>query len=145
MGRVPASYLLIQTTRGARPCDGHQPTPGGWLLPRTMRCYMTTPHDPAHDPHTGKRRVGMSMLYGSLRLEEKIKYCERTLNKNIDKKIKAIKLALTTMDKDDWRYKNWSHYVTVMPDVVAWTRAEYSRLLALRDRPRRPRRRKVKS
>ena len=106
---------------------------------------MTPPHDPAHDPHTGKRRVGMSMLYGSLRLEEKIKYCERTLNKNIDKKIKAIKLALTTMDKDDWRYKNWSHYVTVMPDVVAWTRAEYSRLLALRDRPRRPRRRKVKS
>ena len=60
-------------------------------------------------------------------------------------KLAADKLALTTMDKDDWRYKNWSHYVTVMPDVVAWTRAEYSRLLALRDRPRRPRRRKVKS
>ena len=105
---------------------------------------MTTPHNPAHDPHTGKRRVGMSMLYGSLRLEEKIQYCERTLDENIDAEIKATKLELATMDKDDWRYKHWLHYVTVMPDVVAWTRAEYSRLLALRDRPRRPRRRKVK-
>jgi len=106
---------------------------------------MKPPHDPAHDPHTGKRRVGMSMLYGSLRLEEKIRHCERELDRNIDAEIKATKLALATMDKDDCRYKNWLHYVTVMPDVVAWTRAEYSRLLALRDRPRRPRRRKVKS
>ena len=105
---------------------------------------MTTPHNPAHDPHTGKRRVGMSMLYGSLRLEEKIQYCERKLDENIDAEIKATKLELATMYKDDWRYKHWLHYVTVMPDVVAWTRAEYSRLLALRDRPRRPRRRKVK-
>jgi hypothetical protein len=105
---------------------------------------MKPPHDPAHDPHTGKRRVGMSMLYGSLRLEEKIRHCERELDRNIDAEIKATKLALATMDKDDCRYKNWLHYVTVMPDVVAWTRAEYSRLLALRDRTRRPRRRKMK-
>ena len=105
---------------------------------------MKTPHDPAHDPHTGKRRVGMSMLYGSLSLEEKIKHCERELDRNIDADIKATKLALDTMDKDDCRYENWLHYVTVMPDVVAWTRAEHSRLLALRDSTRLPRRRKTK-
>ena len=106
---------------------------------------MTTPHDPAHDPHTGKRRVGMSMLYGSLRLEEKIKYCERHFREGHEANIELLKHELETMDKDDWRYKGKLHYVTVMPDVVAWTKSEYSRLLALRDRPRRPRRRKGKS
>ena len=106
---------------------------------------MKPPHDPAHDPHTGKRRVGMSMLYGSLRLEEKIKYCERHFREGHETLIESTKRELETMDKSDGRYKHWLHYVTVMPDVVAWTRAEYSRLLALRDRPRRPRRRKVKS
>ena len=105
---------------------------------------MTTPHDPAHDPHTGKRRVGISMLYGSLRLEEKIQYCERHFREGHEANIELLKHELETMDKDDWRYKGKLHYVTVMPDVVAWTRAEHSRLLALRDRPRRPRRRKVK-
>ena len=105
---------------------------------------MTTPHDPAHDPHTGKRRVGMSMLYGSLRLEEKIKYCERHFREGHEAHIELLKHKLKTMNKGDCGYDNWLHYVTVMPDVVAWTRAEPSRLLALRDRPRRPRRRKVK-
>ena len=32
---------LIQTTRGARPCDGHQPAPSRWFLPRMMRCRMS--------------------------------------------------------------------------------------------------------
>ena len=106
---------------------------------------MKPPHDPAHDPHTGKRRVGMSMLYGSLRLEEKIRYCERKLDGSVEARIEFVKHELETIDKDDWCYKGKLHYVTVMPDVVAWTRAEYSRLLALRDSTRRPRRRKVKS
>ena len=105
---------------------------------------MKTPHDPAHDPHPGKRRVGMSMLYGSLRLEEKIRYCERRFDEGHEARIESLKHKLKTMDKDDWRYKNWLHHVTVMPDVLAWTRAEHSRLLALRDSTRLPRRRKTK-
>ena len=105
---------------------------------------MKTPHDPAHDPFTGKPRQGMGRLYGSMRVADKIKYCERQLDRDIDADIKATKLALETMDKGDYRYKNWLHYVTVMPDVVAWTRAEYSRLLALRDSTRLPRRRTTK-
>ena len=79
-----------------------------------------------------------------MRVDDKIKYCERQLDGDIDADIKATKLALETMDKGDYRYTNWLHYVTVMPDVVAWTRAELSRLLALRDSTRLPRRRKTK-
>ena len=105
---------------------------------------MKTPHDPAHDPHTGKRRVGMSMLYGSLPLEEKIEYCERLFREGHEEQVETTKLKLKTMDKNSYGYKHDLHYVTVMPDVMAWTRAEHSRLLALRDSTRRPRRRKTK-
>ena len=105
---------------------------------------MTTPHDPAHDPHTGKRRVGMSMLYGSLRLEEKIRYCERLFAEGHEARIEQGKLDLKTMTPGPGTYDSTLHYVTVMPRVLAWTRAEHSRLLALRDSTRRPRRRKTK-
>jgi hypothetical protein len=105
---------------------------------------MKTPHDPAHDPYTGKRRVGMSMLYGSLSLEEKIRDCERRFDEGHEAHIESLKHKLKTMNKGDCGYDNWLHYVTVMPDVLAWTRAEHSRLLALRDSTRRPRRRKTK-
>ena len=105
---------------------------------------MKTPHDPAHDPYTGKRRQGMGRLYGSMRVADKIKYCERELDGTVEARIEFVKHELETMDKDDWCYKGKLHYVTVMPDVVAWTRAEHLRLLALRDSTRRPRRRKTK-
>ena len=105
---------------------------------------MKTNHDPAHDPFTGKPRQGMARLYGSMRVADKIKYCERELDGTVEARIKFVKHELETMDKDDWRYKGKLHYLTVMPDVVAWTRAEHSRLLALRESTRRPRRRKTK-
>jgi len=105
---------------------------------------MTTPHDPAHDPYTGKRRQGMARLYGSTSVADKIQYCECLLDGNPEERIESLKHKLKTMDKDHWAYDNWLHYVTVMPDVVAWTRAEHSRLLALRESTRRPRRRKTK-
>jgi hypothetical protein len=105
---------------------------------------MKTNHDPAHDPFTGKPRQGMARLYGSMRVADKIRYCERLLTGNHEERIEFVKHELETMDKDHWAYDNWLHYVTVMPDVVAWTRAEHSRLLALRDSTRRPRRRKTK-
>jgi hypothetical protein len=105
---------------------------------------MKTPHDPAHDPYTGKRRVGMSMMYGSLSLEEKIRDCERQFDEGHEASIESLKHKLKTMNTGDCGYDNWLHYVTVMPDVLAWTRAEHSRLLALRDSTRRPRRRKIK-
>ena len=105
---------------------------------------MKTPHDPAHDPYTGKRRVGMSMLYGSLPLEEKIRDCERRFDEGHEARIESLKHKLKTMNKGDCGYDNWLHCVAVMPDVLAWTRAEHSRLLALRDSTRLPRRRKTK-
>ena len=105
---------------------------------------MKTPHDPAHDPHTGKPRQGMARLYGSMRVDDKIKYCERQIDEAVEARIEFVKHELETMDKDDWRYEGKLHYLTVMPDVVAWTRAELSRLLALRDSTRLPRRRTTK-
>jgi hypothetical protein len=105
---------------------------------------MTTPHDPAHDPFTGKRRVGMSMLYGSLDLEAKIRYCERLFDEGHEAHIERAKAKLKTMTPGPGAYDTKLHYVTVMPGVLAWTRAEHSRLLALRDSTRRPRRRKTK-
>ena len=105
---------------------------------------MKTPHDPAHNPYTGKPRVGMSMLYGSLPLEEKVEYCERLFREGHEEQVETTKLELETMDKNSYGYKHDLHYVTVMPNVVAWTRAEHSRLLALRDSTRRSRRRKTK-
>jgi len=93
---------------------------------------MTTPHDPAHDPCTGKRRVGMSMLYGALDLEAKIRYCERLFSEGHEAHIEQGKLALQTMTPGPGTYDSTLHYVTVMPGVLAWTRAEHSRLLALR-------------
>ena len=105
---------------------------------------MTTPHDPAHDPYTGKRRVGMSMMYGSLDLEAKIRYCESLFSEGHEAHIEQGKLALQTMTPGPGSYDSTLHYVTVMPGVLAWTRAEHSRLLALRDSTRRPRRRKTK-
>ena len=89
-------------------------------------------HDPAHDPYTGKPRRGLAGLYGSMSVPDKLRYCERLFDEGHEARIESHKLALETMDKSDYRYANWLHYVTVMPDVLAWTRAEYSRLLALR-------------
>ena len=84
-------------------------------------------HDPSHDPHTGKPRAGMARLYGTLDLEGRIKHCERLLNEGHEAQIEALlKRGHETLSK--WNL----HYVTVMPDVLAWTRAEHSRLLALR-------------
>ena len=105
---------------------------------------MKPPHDPAHDPHTGKRRVGISMLYGSLRLEEKIRYCERLFDEDHEAGVERAKAKLKAMTPGPGTYNSTLHYVTVMPRVLAWTRAEHSRLLALRDSTRRPRRRKTK-
>ena len=105
---------------------------------------MTPPHDPAHDPYTGKPRQGMARLYGSMRVDDKIRYCDRLLDEGHEERIESTKHELKTMDTGDWRYNNWLHYVTVMPNVVAWTRAERSQLLALRDSTRRPSRRKAK-
>ena len=105
---------------------------------------MKTPHDSAHDPYTGKPRQGMARLYGSMRVADKIKYCERQIDEAVEARIEFVKHELETMDKGDWRYEGKLHYVTVMPDVVAWTRAELSQLLALRDSTRLPRRRKTK-
>ena len=105
---------------------------------------MNPPHDPAHDPFTGKPRQGMARLYGSMRVADKIKYCERLFREGHEEQVETTKLKLKTMDKNSYGYKHDLHYVTVMPDVVAWTRAELSQLLALRDSTRRPRRRKTK-
>ena len=84
------------------------------------------------------------MLYGSLRLEEKIRYCERLFNEDHEAGIERAKAKLKTMTPGPGSYNSRLHYVTVMPDVVAWTRAAYSRLLALRDSTRLPRRRTTK-
>jgi len=105
---------------------------------------MKTPHDPAHDPYTGKPRQGMARLYGSMPVADKIKYCERVLDEGHEERIESLKHKLKTMNKGDCGYDNWLHYVTVMPDVVAWTRAEHSRLLTLRDSAQLPRRRTTK-
>ena len=93
---------------------------------------MTTPHDPAHDPCTGKRRVGMSMLYGALDLEAKIRDCELLFSEGHEAHIERAKAKLKTMTPGPGAYDTKLHYVTVMPGVLAWTRAEHSRLLALR-------------
>ena len=106
---------------------------------------METTHQPVHDPFTGKPPQGMRMLYGSMRVDDKIRYCERLLAAGHEERIESTKHELKTMDEGDCRYDNWLHYVTVMPNVVAWTRAELSRLLALRDSTRRPSRRKSKT
>ncbi len=64
---------------------------------------------------------------------------------NIEKfKTMKQEIVRPAMDEGDWRYNNWLHYVTVMPNVVAWTRAELSRLLSLRDSTRRARLSKAK-
>jgi len=93
---------------------------------------MKTPHDPAHDPFTGKRRVGMSMLYGALDLEAKIRYCERLFSEGHEAHIERAKAKLKTMTPGPGAYGTTRHYIAVMPGVLAWTRAEHSRLLALR-------------
>ena len=93
---------------------------------------MTTPHDPAHDPYPGKRRVGMSMLYGALDLEAKIRYCERLFSEGHEAHIERAKAKLKTTTPGPGAYDTTRHYITVMPGVLAWTRAEHSRLLALR-------------
>ena len=105
---------------------------------------METTHQPVHDPFTGKPPQGMRMLFGCMGVDDKIRYCERLLDEGHEERIESTKHELKTMDEGDWRYNNWLHYVTVMPNVVAWTRAELSRLLALRDSTRRPSRRKAK-
>ena len=105
---------------------------------------METTHQPGLDPFTGKPRQGIARLYGSMRVDDKIRYCERLLDEGHEQRIESLKHKLKMMDKGDCGYNNWLHYVTVMPNVVAWTRAELSRLLALRDSTKRPRRRKAK-
>ena len=105
---------------------------------------METTHQPAHDPFTGKPPQGMRMMFGAMRVDDKIRYCERLLDEGHEERIESLKHKLKTMDAGDCGYDNWLHYVTVMPNVVAWTRAELSRLLALRDSTRRPSRRKAK-
>ena len=105
---------------------------------------METTHQPVHDPFTGKPPQGMRMLYGSMRVDDKIRYCERLLAEGHEERIEAAKHKLKTANQNEWWYAGTLHYVTVMPNVVAWTRAELSRLLALRDSTRRPSRRKTK-
>ena len=105
---------------------------------------METTHQPGLDPFTGKPRQGIGRLYGSMRVDDKIRYCERLLDEGHEERIESTKHELKTMDEGDWRHDGFVHYVTVMPNVVTWTRAERSRLLALRDSTRRPRRRKAK-
>ena len=72
---------------------------------------METTHDPVHDPFTGKRRVWMSMLYGSLPLEGKIEYCEERLAENHEAHIKTSTEILKSLDqeKDGLRYKHHLH------------------------------------
>jgi len=86
----------------------------------------------------------MRMLFGCMGVDGKVRERERLLAESPEERIESTKHDLKTMDTGDWRYNNWLHYVTVMPNVVAWTRAELSRLLALRDSTRRPSRRKAK-
>ena len=105
---------------------------------------METIHQPVHDPFTGKPPQGMRMLFGAMRVDDKIRYCERLLDEGHEQRIEAAKPKLKTANKNEWWYAGTVHYVTVMPNVVAWTRAERSRLIALRDSTKRPRRRKVK-
>ena len=105
---------------------------------------METTHQPVHDPFTGKPPQGMRMLYGSMRVDDKIRCCERLLAEGHEERIEAAKHKLKTANQNEWWYAGTLHYVTVMPNVVAWTRAELSRLLALRDSTRRPSRRKTK-
>ena len=105
---------------------------------------METTHQPGLDPFTGKPRQGIGRLYGCMGVDDKIRYCERLLDEGHEQRIEALKHTLKTMDTGDCGYDNWLHYVTVMPNVVAWTRTELSRLLTLRDSTRRPSRRKAK-
>ena len=105
---------------------------------------METTHQPVHDPFTGKPPQGMRMLYGSMRVDDKIRYCERLLAEGHEERIESLKHKLKTANQNEWWYAGTLHYVTVMPNVVAWTRAELSRLLALRDSTRRASRRKTK-
>jgi hypothetical protein len=105
---------------------------------------METTHQPVHDPFTGKPPQGMRMLFGCMGVDDKIRYCERLLDEGHEERIEATKHELKTANQNEWWYAGTLHYVTVMPNVVAWTRAELSRLLALRDSTRRPSRRKAK-
>ena len=69
----------------------------------------------------------MARLYGALDLEGQIKYCKRLLDEGHEAHIEAmLKRERNTLTQGNL------HYLSVMPDVLARTRAEYSRLLALR-------------
>ena len=67
---------------------------------------MDTTPQPVIDPFTGERPVGMRRLYGSMPVDDKIKYCERLLNEGHEQSIESAKDRLKTMDKGDWRHDN---------------------------------------
>ena len=65
---------------------------------------METTHQPVHDPFTGKPPQGMRMLFGAMRVDDKIRYCERLLDEGHEERIEWLKHKLKTANKNEWWY-----------------------------------------
>jgi hypothetical protein len=67
-------------------------------------------------------------MYFSLKPDERIQLLEQFLAEGHGPRVRAARRRLRTMQPGDTYYKNWLHYVTVMPATLRRCRRELARL-----------------
>ena len=71
---------------------------------------------------------GVQLMYFSLKPDERIRLLERFLAEGHGPSVRAARRRLRTMQPGDTYYKNFLHYVTVMPGTLRRCRRELARL-----------------
>jgi len=87
--------------------------------------------------------TGIQMMYFTLKPDERIQLLEQFLAEGHGPQVRKTRRQLRAMQPGDTYYKNYVHYVTVMPATLRRCRRELARLrraVAQRDAEQRQRR-----